>query len=176
MDIALGSRHLAAVGMSYETDAVVLVVSEETGVISIADNGKLTRFLSLDDLADELTVRLAGQTGSDGEPAKPQGLAAHLWRRFRRLLVVVPLTLVIWYVADQATFATDTFQMQLEVRQDDPTREVEVTGQPLIFASTFSGPGRAIEPPARRSWQPAPDHNLESTEGLRAETGRVRHR
>lgn len=41
----LGSRHRAAVGITIGSDAVCLVVSEETGVISIAENGKLTRNL-----------------------------------------------------------------------------------------------------------------------------------
>ena len=39
----LGARHRAAVGLSQETDAVVLVVSEETGHISIAERGRLSR-------------------------------------------------------------------------------------------------------------------------------------
>ena len=46
----LGSRHRAAVGLSQETDAVVLVVSEETGDISIAERGRLIRKLTPDGL------------------------------------------------------------------------------------------------------------------------------
>ena len=144
LNLALGSRHLAAVGMSYETDALVLVVSEETGVISLADNGRLTRFLSLDDLGEELTGRLEG--AKRGERARSlRRVLASGWRRARRALVVVPLTLVIWYVADQATFARDTVHVRLELRQDDPQREVAFVGPPPVFDATFSGPGRAID-------------------------------
>lgn len=42
----LGTRHRAAVGISETTDAVALIVSEETGIISMARGGKLTRHLN----------------------------------------------------------------------------------------------------------------------------------
>jgi len=54
----LGSRHRAAVGMSQESDAVVVVVSEETGDISIAERGQLIRKLSPDTLRGLLTELL----------------------------------------------------------------------------------------------------------------------
>lgn len=50
----LGSRHRAAVGMSQETDAIVLVVSEETGDISIAERGVLLRKLTPEAVHDML--------------------------------------------------------------------------------------------------------------------------
>lgn len=46
VDRSLGSRHRAAIGMSREVDAVVIVVSEETGTISVANNGVLHRALT----------------------------------------------------------------------------------------------------------------------------------
>jgi diadenylate cyclase len=54
----LGSRHRAAVGMSQETDAVVLVVSEETGDISIAERGQLLRKLTPETLRGLLSELL----------------------------------------------------------------------------------------------------------------------
>ena len=42
---SLGTRHRAAVGMTEETDAVVVVVSEETGVMSVAIDGEIIRYL-----------------------------------------------------------------------------------------------------------------------------------
>ncbi len=53
-DRMLGSRHRAAIGLSKATDAAIVVVSEETGNISLAQNGKLARFLTLEQLRQQL--------------------------------------------------------------------------------------------------------------------------
>ena len=51
----LGTRHRAGLGISESTDAVVLIVSEETGIISMAQAGKLTRHLDAEDLGRVLS-------------------------------------------------------------------------------------------------------------------------
>jgi diadenylate cyclase len=42
---ALGSRHRAAIGLTEDTDAVAVVVSEETGIISLVEGGRIVRNL-----------------------------------------------------------------------------------------------------------------------------------
>ncbi len=54
VDVNLGTRHRAAIGMSEESDAVVVVVSEETGNISLVCHGKLTRMEDSLELQDKL--------------------------------------------------------------------------------------------------------------------------
>lgn len=51
----LGSRHRAAIGLSNEADCFIIVVSEETGTISIAERGQLIRNLTIDQLRTHLT-------------------------------------------------------------------------------------------------------------------------
>jgi diadenylate cyclase len=69
-DIRLGSRHRAAVGLTKECDALVIVVSEETGLIRLAERGELSAGMKPADFGDELTSRLRR------EPLPPPAVTA----------------------------------------------------------------------------------------------------
>jgi diadenylate cyclase len=58
----LGSRHRAAIGVTNSSDAIVIVVSEETGIISVAINGNLIRNISEDQLRRHLTTAVVETT------------------------------------------------------------------------------------------------------------------
>jgi diadenylate cyclase len=72
---SLGTRHRAAIGLTEETDAVVVVVSEETGSLSYAYKGHLVRGISLEDLRAFLTsvfIRRGNRRKMAAQAAKPQ--------------------------------------------------------------------------------------------------------
>ncbi|HKP86218.1 MAG TPA: diadenylate cyclase CdaA [Blastocatellia bacterium] len=54
----LGTRHRAAIGITEDTDAVAVVVSEETGVISFVERGEITRYLNSASLRDHIREAL----------------------------------------------------------------------------------------------------------------------
>ncbi len=73
----LGTRHRAAVGLSEETDAAVVVVSEETGLVSLAVDGAIERDLE----AAQLQERLAALLGTRGAPPPRGGALLEGMRR-----------------------------------------------------------------------------------------------
>ena len=60
----LGTRHRAGIGITEESDMLTIIVSEETGIISIAKHGELRRFVTPDRLRDILheTLKITPQT------------------------------------------------------------------------------------------------------------------
>lgn len=65
----LGLRHRAAIGLTEQTDALVVVVSEETGWISVSEEGRLQRNVSSSYLRERLVQALSPQIASSKEPA-----------------------------------------------------------------------------------------------------------
>ena len=75
---SLGTRHRAAIGLSEETDAVIIVVSEESGTISVSYRGRLSRGLDGEKLKRFLSALLKGK--------KPESA----WKRVQEQLDLTP--------------------------------------------------------------------------------------
>ena len=71
----LGTRHRAGLGITEKSDSLVVIVSEETGAISVAENGKLTRYLDVD------TLKKRVDSSFDAKESQQWKFWKYKWRR-----------------------------------------------------------------------------------------------
>ncbi len=76
LDRDLGTRHRAAIGLTEESDAIAVIVSEERGEISLAREGRIERRLTPDDLRTRLQTVLLGRAHIDARAEVPAELDA----------------------------------------------------------------------------------------------------
>ena len=144
----LGTRHRAAIGITEETDAVAVVVSEETGTISVSYRGRLSRDLDGERLRRFLSALLVKQQQEraplwrtagklllhpgelmKGQAKEPNGDPT-LWPWLRRKLVshkglklaAIMLAVAAWYsIRDAVSFEVDIRDVPLQIRAKDGT-------------------------------------------------------
>ena len=84
LSLPLGTRHRAAIGMTENSDAVVLIVSEETGTISIAVNGEITRNYSAVTAETEL-MRLLTDTDESQKESVTKGVLNNIKQKLKKM-------------------------------------------------------------------------------------------
>lgn len=73
IDKRYGTRHRAAIGLTEETDAIVVLISEEAGAVHLVKNGKITMNLSLQELKQSLIALLGISSGPVNVPRRLRG-------------------------------------------------------------------------------------------------------
>ncbi|MEZ5975139.1 MAG: diadenylate cyclase CdaA [Planctomycetota bacterium] len=110
-----GTRHRAALGMAEESDAVTVVVSEETGWISVANDGQMISRVSPNGLEDTLKARLGGQKASPEQGSTFQrALRASLTQHWGQKLIALALGLALFLAAHEKVTEQREFQVHVE--------------------------------------------------------------
>lgn len=136
-----GTRHAAALGLAEECDALVIVVSEERGTISIARNGVLSQLESGNRLKGVLDEFWA-------DHYEAQKSSFKIWRGQRHLgtaIASVVLAVIFWLAfAYQTETVFRTFSVPIEYRNLQSSNMVLQDSVPLEARLTLAGPEQAF--------------------------------
>ena len=131
-----GTRHAAALGLSELSDALCLVVSEERGIISVAQNGNIFEVRD-----PQILSALIEKFYRKGKPSlKPQMLKRFFKRNYKEKIAAVTFSLALWFVlVHQSNLIHKTFNVPIEYPEfasDLVVKEVD----PKEAQITLSGP------------------------------------
>ncbi|GAB4430252.1 MAG: hypothetical protein Kow0031_11060 [Anaerolineae bacterium] len=166
----LGTRHRAAVGMSETSDALVVVVSEETGLVGVAQNGQLNRPLNSAELRDRLQDFFEPAQRSLATPSLwsiLKSVTSYAWhstvpnspRQFISnaglLLMSFALTVVVWTFVLQQTNAIELARIEgipLRVEGQPPNTRL-IPAPPTSVSAIIQAPKELIPTLGAQSFQ-----------------------
>ncbi len=136
-----GTRHTAALGLSEKCDALVIVVSEERGVISIAQNGQIKQLDSTSDLKKHLDDFWA-------EHYQPDSSSFKHWaerRSMKTVLASASLAFILWMsFAYPSETVYRTYDVPIEYSNLESTSYALLDTEPLQARLTLSGSEQAF--------------------------------
>ncbi|SIO65570.1 TIGR00159 family protein [Singulisphaera sp. GP187] len=135
-----GTRHSAGLGLSERTDALILIVSEERGIVSLAQNGRLVEIAS----AADLTLRLGSFLAEHCPATHRPRLAKRLFQHSGLKVASLAIAALGWFLfARQGDTIEQTFVVPIEYR-NIPTNLCLEDRPPAEARLTLSGPDPAF--------------------------------
>ena len=135
-----GTRHSAGLGLSEKTDALAIIVSEETGTISIALNGKLRKIKDAEDLEKKITKFL-----KEKFPQEPHSIWENLIKKNSAIkLTSISIAIALWFFS---LFQIETVQKDFTVPityKSVPETMIIQDTKPNELTVTLAGRGQAI--------------------------------
>ncbi|MEZ6017998.1 MAG: diadenylate cyclase [Planctomycetota bacterium] len=128
----IGTRHRAALGLAEETDAVAIVVSEETGLISICAKGQMERRIPRTEVEALLRMRLGKEKVDAARLSVLQRAQRSVFGNFAQKLLAVVLATGLYWIAWRDVHRVETFELEV-VAASDVSRAPEAGALKLLL-------------------------------------------
>lgn len=133
---SIGTRHRAALGLAEETDAIVVAVSEETGLITVCQAGSMERKVAKDDLIADLRARLGGDESRAPANHFLQRAAKAAVGNLGQKALALAFGVGLFYAAFRSVRITQDFNVEIEVVSGADARSAPSRGVLRIILPT----------------------------------------